>query len=249
VINAAQAMEGDVDANELRIATRDEGERVVIEVADTGVGIAPSALPRIFDPFFSTKTASGSGSGLGLSICRNLVEGFGGTLEVTSALGRGTRFTVRLPFAHGVSATERTPTPVRVSRARVLAVDDDPRLLSVIGELLADTYDVTTALGGSAAIHHLEREPFDAIVCDLMMPDVSGMTVHRWLSLHRPELARRVVFLTGGAVTPESQAFVAEVDAPVVAKPAAFEAIVEAIERVRSDCHARTDTLGLTRSD
>jgi CheY-like chemotaxis protein len=122
----------------------------------------------------------------------------------------------------------------RPQHARVLAVDDDPRLLGVIGELLEGTYEVTRALGGSSAIHHLERERFDAIVCDLMMPDVSGMAVYRWLSLHRPELTRRVVFLTGGAVTPESQAFVADVEAPILNKPAPVEAIVEAIERVRS---------------
>lgn len=236
VINAAQAMESGVERDELRVATRDEPDRVVIEISDTGRGIAPSDLPRIFEPFFSTK-AVGSGSGLGLSICRNLVESFGGTIEVSSALGRGTRFTLRLPIARATERTSGPPSPsLRVPRshhARVLVIDDDPRLLAILGEVLEGTYDVTTALGGASAIHRLERESFDAIVCDLMMPDVSGMAVHGWLTLHRPELAQRVVFLTGGAVTLESQRFVASTTSPIVTKPAPPAAIVEAIERVR----------------
>jgi PAS domain S-box-containing protein len=238
VINAAQAMEGGAERHELRVATRDEADRVVLEISDTGRGIAPSDLSRIFDPFFSTK-AVGSGSGLGLSICRNLVESFGGTIEVSSALGRGTRFTVRLPTARAservgeASPTSPSARGTKPGHARVLVIDDDPRLLSVLGEVLEGTYDVTTALGGASAIHCLERDRFDAIVCDLMMPDVSGIAVHGWLELHRPELARRVVFLTGGAVTLESQRFVASTTNPIVTKPAPPSVIVDAIERVR----------------
>ncbi|MCB9598823.1 MAG: response regulator [Sandaracinus sp.] len=232
VINASHAMSEDVDTNELRIATRDEPERVVIEISDTGVGIAPPDLARIFEPFYSTKTSNSSG--LGLSICRNLVESFGGTIEVTSALDQGTRFTIRLPTARAGELPERPGPMPRPGYARVLVIDDDPRLLAILGEVLEGTYDVTTALGGASAISRLEREPFDAVVCDLMMPDVSGVAVHGWATLHRPELARRMVFLTGGAVTRESQEFVARTVAPVVPKPASPEELIDAIEYVRN---------------
>lgn len=231
VINAAHAM-SEGEGHVLRLATRDEGERVVVEVEDTGVGIAPSDLGRIFDPFFTTR--EGSGTGLGLSISRSLVESAGGTLEVTSTLGKGTRFLLRLrPARVGALPARVSPAP-RPSRGRVLLIDDDPRLLSLFAEALEGTYDIETALGGATAIHRLERERFDAVICDLMMPDVSGVAVHGWLAMHRPELARRVVFLTGGAVTRESQAFVATTEAPVVSKPASTEDLVEAVERVRA---------------
>ncbi len=165
------------------------------------------------------------------------MESLGGTIEVSSALGRGTRFTVRLPTARASERAPSTTSPsareTKPGHARVLVIDDDPRLLSVLGEVLEGTYDVTTALGGASAIHCLERDRFDAIVCDLMMPDVSGIAVHGWLELHRPELARRVVFLTGGAVTLESQRFVASTTNPIVTKPAPPSVIVDAIEHVR----------------
>jgi CheY-like chemotaxis protein len=242
VINAAHAMDdGRDERGELRVATRDEGDRLVIEIADSGVGIAPSDLARIFEPFFSTRatTSAGAakGSGLGLSICRNIVERLGGTIEVTSALGRGSRFTVRIPAARGEPPAReggREVGGVAGGRARVLVIDDDPRLLAMMAALLEGTHEIVTALGGAAAIARLERESFDAIACDLMMPEVDGVAVHDWLRLHRPELMPRIFFLTGGAFTPRGEAFVARAGALVLSKPTRPEELLAAIERARA---------------
>lgn len=230
-INAAHAMaRGGVDDNELRVRTWPEGERVAIEIADTGDGIDPTVLPRVFEPFFTTKGSTGSG--LGLSICRNLVESFGGTIEVTSALGRGSRFTVRLPAASARSGVVPPTSRERPGRAKVLVVDDDPRLSTVLASLLGSSHDVTTVLGGAAAVDRLESGSFDVILCDVMMPDVSGLDVHRWASLFRPELAERFVFLTGGAVTRESQERLTKSGRRVLSKPTRATDLEEAIADV-----------------
>src|SRR6185295_12739519 len=120
--------------NEIRVTAVGEGDRVVVEVRDTGVGIAPEVLGRVFDPFFTTKPR-GVGTGLGLPISRGIVKSFGGEITVASAVDAGTTFRVSLPAlsegtaplirdtpAAGTQAVSVTP-PAR--RGRVLIVDDE----------------------------------------------------------------------------------------------------------------------------
>ncbi len=108
VLNAAQALpEDQPDTHQIRVVsrTRDDG-RAVVEVHDTGCGVAPEHLPRIFDPFFTTK-APGAGTGLGLSICHAVVTRLGGTIEVETEVGKGSRFRVVLP-----ALADRSPSLV-----------------------------------------------------------------------------------------------------------------------------------------
>jgi two-component system NtrC family sensor kinase len=95
LLNAADAIGA---GGTIRITTSLEGDRVRVDVADDGAGIAPENLPRVFDPFFTTKPV-GEGTGLGLSICYEIVERHGGEIEVSSELGHGTVFSIRLPLA------------------------------------------------------------------------------------------------------------------------------------------------------
>jgi two-component system cell cycle sensor histidine kinase/response regulator CckA len=132
IVNAAQAIEGEPADNEIVISTRREDGSAVIEVSDTGGGIAESQLPRVFDAFFTTKTA-GSGVGLGLSICRGILASLGGEISVSSEPRRGTTFRVVLPFAPEESAARRAvaeppPEEVESARSRILIVDDEPLL-------------------------------------------------------------------------------------------------------------------------
>jgi PAS domain S-box-containing protein len=99
LINAAHALpSGQPDRNEVRVKVRAIGDRVIIEVADTGQGIAPEIRDRIFDPFFTTKPV-GMGTGLGLSICHGIVTSLGGEISVESEVGRGSTFRLSLPTA------------------------------------------------------------------------------------------------------------------------------------------------------
>jgi signal transduction histidine kinase len=105
LINAAQAIEeGDAERNEIRVVTsREEDGRVAVEITDTGSGIAPDVMEHIFDPFFTTKQA-GVGTGLGLWICQRIVSGLGGSIEVKSAVGKGSSFAIKLPTAYAKEA-------------------------------------------------------------------------------------------------------------------------------------------------
>lgn len=223
LINAAQAIgEGKAASNEIRITTlTDDSGRAVVEVRDTGCGIAPSNLGRIFDPFFSTKGV-GNGMGLGLSICHGIVAESGGEITVESDLGVGTTFRVALPPASRRSAQ---PTPANSAaraarRARVLVIDDDEHTGRSVVRVLSDQHDVVTETDAAVALARIARgETFDVIFCDLMMPNLGGIDVHEQLLATRPELARRLVFLTGGAFSQRTEEFLETVANPVVAKP------------------------------
>ncbi|MBV9950041.1 MAG: response regulator, partial [Myxococcales bacterium] len=154
LLNAVQALpEGRFEANEIRVVVRSlSGERVVVEVHDNGIGIAPQVRGRIFEPFFTTKPV-GIGTGLGLAICHGIVTSLGGVLSVDSEVGKGSVFRVTLPAAGrvvGAAAAKATrtslPVPAPTKRGRILVVDDEPivcfslqRLLSSEGEVVAET--------------------------------------------------------------------------------------------------------------
>jgi PAS domain S-box-containing protein len=207
LINAAHAIdEGDAESNRITLRTWEEGAQVFVEIADTGRGIAPENLERIFDPFFSTSPLGG-GAGLGLSICRSILGELGGEVGVVSEPGKGARFLVRLPVAspakRAPSADAPAPDASTTVRGRVLVVDDEVVITKILVRILGGDHEVVVANGGREARALLERDrAFDLVLCDLMMNDLSGMELHAWLAKSDPVLARRVVFLNGGAFVP-----------------------------------------------
>jgi PAS domain S-box-containing protein len=235
IVNAAQAMqEGKVDDNEIRVSTRREGQRVVVEVSDTGTGIRPEIIGRIFDAFFTTKGV-GFGTGLGLAICHRIVTDMGGELTVESELGKGTTFRVALPIpkTREAVATPSVTEPVRVSgrRGRILVVDDEEMVLRTVKRLLSKDHDVLAIAAAKEALALCAGgATFDLILCDLMMPDMTGMDLYSELARIAPEQAARMIFLTGGAFTAKAVQFLAEtvqehIDKPF--DPPALRAIVQ----------------------
>jgi signal transduction histidine kinase len=225
LINAAHAIgEGDVVHNFIHIRTWVEGDDVFAEVKDTGKGISERTLTRIFEPFFTTK-AIGVGSGLGLPICRSILTEFGGDIQVESMLGVGSRFLVRLPIQKGASIAPRVePTSeapqVPKVRGRVLVVDDEPAICAMVVRMLGADHALVTAGSGESARLILEQDrSFDLILCDLMMPDSTGMDLHRWLATEHPSAAEKVVFVTGGAFTPHASDYVTRVGNVRLDKP------------------------------
>lgn len=217
IVNAAQAIgEGKADENEIRIATRMDAGRVVVEIGDTGPGIPPAVMARLFSPFVTTKPA-GSGTGLGLSICHRIVSELGGEIVVSTQAGQGTTFRVSLPLATTDSDSIKPPprSETRAARrGRVLVVDDEPMIADVVQRSLALEHDVIAVDRPRAALDLIRAgERFDVILCDLMMPDVTGMDFHEQLTQMAPEHASAVLFLTGGAFTPSARDFLAGVPA------------------------------------
>jgi signal transduction histidine kinase len=227
VVNAAQSMpEGQAANNEIRVVTRhDEHGRVVVEVRDTGSGIPDEILSRIFDPFFTTKPI-GVGTGLGLAICHRIVTALGGQIEVESQVGKGTVFRTIFPVATGETAEEPSmpaaSTPGR--RGKVLVVDDEVALGTAVRRILSAEHEVTAITSAREALGLVTRgERYDVILCDLMMPDVTGMDLHAELLREVPEQAAKVVFMTGGAFTGRAREFLNGVSNPRIEKP--FEAV------------------------
>ncbi len=239
LVNAAHAIpEGSPLTNEVRVSTRTDGSgRAVVEVADSGSGIAPEHLKRIFEPFFTTKP-HGVGTGLGLWISRNLVSALGGEIQVESTVGAGTVFRVMLPPAPaGVRAPDADlPAPQSAPRGRVLVIDDDPLVANAIRRTLAPEHDVIVETSARTALARLAGgERYGAIVCDLMMPDMTGMELHAAVSRVSPGDGARVVFVTGGAFTPEARQYLDAVRNPRLEKPfdpnALLSVVREMVER------------------
>jgi signal transduction histidine kinase len=223
LVNAAQAMpEGRASRNEIRVVTKtaDNGW-VVVEVGDTGTGIPKALLARIFDPFFTTKPI-GVGMGLGLSLCHRMVTDLGGEIAVESEVGKGTLFRVTLP-----AATTEPPVPAQTRateepprRLRVLVVDDEVTIGRALKRSLDRYHDVLTLTSGREALARIASgQRFDAILSDLMMPEVSGMEIFGELSRVAPDQAKRVIFLTGGAFTERAREFLDGVPNARIEKP------------------------------
>jgi two-component system cell cycle sensor histidine kinase/response regulator CckA len=224
LINAAQALPpSSPERNRVRAATRlREDGRVVVEVADTGSGIPPEIVGRIFDPFFTTKPV-GVGTGLGLAIAHTIVTDLGGEIGVRSEPGHGTTFEVSLPAAPDATATPvpMAPAPSQVRIGRILVVDDEPLVARAVVRVLSPPHEVVSAGSGAEALAHVERgdRSFDVVLCDLMMPEMTGMEVHERLRAISPDLARRVVFLPGGAASERAREFLGRSRQPCVEKP------------------------------
>jgi PAS domain S-box-containing protein len=211
LVNAAQAIpEGRVAENAILVCIgADVHGYAFVEVRDTGVGIAEQNLPRVTEPFFTTKSV-GVGTGLGLSVCRNIVEGYGGALTIESVVGWGTNVRVTLPPAPPGFAPRTSSVKVhavRLQSYRVLIVDDDPMVLKSFQRVLRK-HEITTATSGRQALEILgENQQFDVILCDLMMPELTGMDVYERLRDMGRGLERRMVFLSGGIFTERARAF------------------------------------------
>ncbi|HKY40050.1 MAG TPA: ATP-binding protein [Polyangiaceae bacterium] len=232
ILNASQAVP-DGRQGTVRISTASEGGRVSICVEDDGACIPPEDLPYVFEPFFATERRSWApgdpcrpeqgGAGLGLAICRNIVTALGGTITVSSEPDAGTRFTVTLQAAGAETRAEgnRAHSRERVmNRARILIIDDEPLLGQTLRFAFQEKHDVEVAASGRAALEKLATDSnFDLVLCDLMMPDVSGEHVYRAVSEHSPGLLPRFVFMTGGAFTERAQEFLAHFDGHQLEKP------------------------------
>jgi len=224
VVNAAQAMqEGRAEHNEIRVTTRFDGENVIIEVADTGAGIPPEIIGRIFDAFFTTK-AVGVGTGLGLAICHRIVTDMGGEMTVESEVGKGTLFRVALPVSTDTMEYEAvapvTPLPAAGRRGRILVIDDEELVVRSVKRILSKEHDVVATVSAAEALRLCAGgEKFDLILCDLMMPDMNGMDLHHELSRVVPEQADRMIFVTGGAFTEKARRFLSETPKEHLEKP------------------------------
>lgn len=240
VLNAIEATPmSDGTERSVDIRAYNEGESVVIEVRDEGVGIPANVLPRVFDPFFTTKEP-GKGTGLGLSISYGIIRNAGGTMTVESKVGFGTTVRVTLPAVRlDRDAAKDGPLndaagPKRL-RLRILVIDDEPMIGRALKRSLGDRDDIVICHNGTDALDLLEASrDYHLILCDLSMPGMTGAKLYEHVAATWPELARRVVIMTGGAVTESTQRFLDESKVPKLGKPLDLRALRELLEEVRA---------------
>jgi two-component system cell cycle sensor histidine kinase/response regulator CckA len=230
IVNAAQAMSGgDAEHNELRVETSlDEQGRVLVSVVDTGCGIPPDDRAQIFRPFFTTKP-QGVGTGLGLSICARIVRSMGGSIGFESEVGKGSRFWVALPPSTRDALPSSRPVAEAARagrRGRILIVEDDRMVADVIRRFLIREHDVRVVPQAQEALQLITREPcFDVILCDLMLPQMTGEELFAAVSEVQPQQAERMVFMTGGAFTPTARRFLSSVKNHSMEKPFDLQAL------------------------
>lgn len=237
VNNAQHALQEVARPRRLSISTVHRDREVVLQVKDNGVGIPPDMLPKVFDPFFSTKEV-GKGTGLGLSLAYGCITEHGGEIHVESPPGEGTCFTLELPVtsAQAVGPTDESTVPVRAGRParsrNILVVDDEPSVAEVIAEvLLAAGHHVEVAHDGREASKRVAEGGVDLIITDLMMPHVSGYELYEEVRRLSPELAARMIFSTGDTVSEGTREFLRRTGNAYLAKPFQITVLQELVEK------------------
>ena len=218
------------------------GTYMRVRVADTGIGIDPATLPRIFDPFYTTKEAT-HGTGLGLSQVLGIVREAGGAVHVESTAGAGSRFTVLLPAVEPDQQMEAPGVPPQASGRgeTVLVVDDEPALAAMYSEILLHAgFRTESCTDGARALRVLRETPrdFAALMTDQKMPGMSGLELVRSARAACPDLP---VILISGRLVEADEALAAQLGVDrVLRKPLSSQEIVDAVAAaVTSRGHAR----------
>ena len=184
----------------IRVIENDDPVRLLFTVQDTGIGIPPDKIEKLFEPFIQadgSTTREYGGTGLGLSICRQLCELMGGSISAQSTLGKGSRFEFQLPF--GVSASTARERVLDTANLRVLLVDDNTITRQVLGDLLLSlSFRVDVAPSGASALKRIQdsNRHYDLVLLDWRMPGMDGLETAR--AIRSTELVRqpRIILMT-----------------------------------------------------
>jgi PAS domain S-box-containing protein len=217
--------ETDGDRNQVWVTARGVDGGLEITLRDNVA--RPSLLaPRAFDV---------------IAMCQGIASAMGGRVTAGTALGGGTNLVLFLPVGEPAATRPRDPTPphgVQV-RPRLLIIDDEPALLRALSHELERDHLVTTATSGRAALELLARASFDVILCDLMMPEMTGMDLYAELRRAGDGLEERMVFMTGGAFTAAARGFLEATSNPCLEKPFRMDALRALLARQRARALSR----------
>ena len=241
VFNAADAAEASKQP-QIWVRVMSCGEQLALVVEDNGPGIAPGAVQHIFRPFYTTKER-GQGTGLGLKICSDVVTAHGGHIEVHDRPGGGASFRVLLTRVQEDSGLIPL-VPVRAPKQRmrdvrprqVFVVDDDPVFARSMRRALKPHLVRTAAAASEAEVELLDRNYTpDLVLCDVFLPGRNGDTLHSRISARRPELAKRFVFVTGGALGRAEAVYLKNCACPTLFKPVELKTLKDLLEDVEPE--------------
>jgi signal transduction histidine kinase/FixJ family two-component response regulator len=205
-----------IEANNLK------ENKVEIIVIDNGPGIPGSIRNRVFEPFFTTK-AEGQGTGLGLSFCQNVAESHGGTIEIDRGFSSGTRIVFELPISEATASISPKEIPNEImpdGSLRILVVDDETSLLdSIVEQLTRLGHSVTGSSNAQFALELVMNQTFDIVVTDIRMPVIDGPAFYDMVSIKRPLLKNRFIFITGDSLNQRASKFIDSKIVPCIIKP------------------------------
>jgi len=238
--NAADASaEGRLEKR-VAVSTRKEGAFFSIRIADTGPGISPAVMSKIYDPFFTTKPV-GMGTGLGLSIAHTQVVKMGGRIEVETVPGKGTEFTVFLPVVEPEKTAPKPPSSSVLKgeileHPRVLVVDDEQVLVDMVSSFLTfKGCEVDGAADGLEALEKIEKNEYDLILCDIRMPNLSGRELVDRLREMGSDALGKIIICTGDTLSPDTQSFLDRSKLRILHKPFTLKELAATIRSMLSE--------------
>jgi two-component system NtrC family sensor kinase len=248
VSNAMHALAETPRPGRLQITTRRKENLIRVVVEDNGPGVPPDVLPYIFEPFFTTKEI-GRGTGLGLSIAHSIMTDHHGRIACQPSVLGGAGFILELPIVS--AGAESPPSPAatmpaqaethRTLSAHILVLDDEQTIAELLGEMLGLLgYSTTLCHSAPDALQLLAQRDFDVIISDFRMPKMNGQEFYQRAIQMKPELARRILFLTGDVVSEDTQAFLQSTGNPHLSKPFQLVRVEQAVAQVLQSCSVNT---------
>jgi PAS domain S-box-containing protein len=216
----------------LRVRSWRDTGRVWAEVSDTGPGIAPIQLGKVFDPFFTTRRESG-GTGLGLAVSLAIVEALGGDISVRSVPGEGAAFTVELPAVDSEQVEPGPAEEIDLDGALILVAEDEPAIREFVHHYLESLgCMVDSAANGQEAVALLAYgTAYSLVISDFRMPDRDGKELYEWIRISRPGLLRRLIYITGDSLNPLTRSFLEETRLPYLVKPVVASVLATEVRR------------------
>jgi CheY-like chemotaxis protein len=244
IINAGHAVEPQREDGQIVVKSSYDAQagQTVVEIRDNGPGIPKEIQKRIFEPFFTTKEV-GEGTGVGLAFSHRIITSHEGALDLKSAPGQGTQFFVRLDAVdpEGLEAETTKTLAGGFGPSRVLILDDEEGVAELMGDLLADEgFQVAKSTDPRAALKLIAAQPFDAVLSDFKMPDMDGQAFYEAARLVAPNLAQRIGFMTGDALSPHVAEFFANSGCPHVEKPIMKAELLALLAQLLAPAEAET---------
>ena len=239
-IGDSNALEKVFRPRTLKLEARKEDKFLAIIIEDNGIGIAKENLPKIYDPFFTTKEV-GEGRGLGLSLSYGIVREHGGDIIAESDLGKGCRLKLLLPMQRSAAA-KPAPAPssnlqrelhkLRLDqKPQILIVEDETAIVTLMQQILElKNYEITTAANGQRGLTLIENHDFDLIICDFRMPKISGPQLFEKVIQAKPYLSNRFLFITGFTSESGDEKFLESHHLPHLLEPFTQETLIQAVE-------------------